>query len=106
LKKKLILTVPNVQCIRQRRARGHCAQAHVKQLGLIGCQANLDVAQGLAPCQLREGHHTKQIGAVQGAYTRIATVAFDDASKGLPWHVLHDLRKQRLAHVHASPQVA
>ena len=79
--------VPSVQCIGQRRARGRCAQAHVKQLGLIGRQANLDVAQGLAPCQLREGHHSKQIGAVQGAYTRIATMAFDDASKGLPRHV-------------------
>ena len=91
--------VPSVQCIGQRRARGHCAQAHVKQLGptgwpgAIGRQANLDVAQGLAPCQLREGHHSKQIGTIQGAHTRIATVTFDDASKGLPRHVLHDLRK-------------
>jgi hypothetical protein len=29
----------------------------------------------------------------------------DDASKVLPRHKLHDLRKQRFAHVHLSPQV-
>ena len=66
---------------------------------MIGLQTNLDIAQRLAPGQLREGHYAKQIGAVQGAHTRIASVALDDASKGLPWHVLHDLRKQRLANV-------
>jgi hypothetical protein len=97
--------VPMVQRIRERRARRCSGEAHVKQLGMIGAQANLDVAQGLAPSQLREGHHAKQIGAAQSAHARIASVAFDDASKGLPWHVLHDLRKQRLAHIHASPQV-
>jgi len=77
----------------------------VKQLGLIGCQARFDVAQGLAPSQLREGHHAKQVGAVQGTYTCIAAVTVDDAAKGLPRDVLHDLRKQRLAHVHALLQV-
>ena len=84
---------------------GSALQAHVEQLGLIGGQASLDVAQGLAPRQLRERHHAKQIGAAQGAHTCIATVALDDAAEGLPWHVLHDLRKQCLAHIHASPQV-
>jgi hypothetical protein len=31
-------------------------------------------------------------------------VAVDDASECLPRHVFHDLCKQRLAHVHTSPQ--
>jgi hypothetical protein len=97
--------VPLIQRIRQRRAGGYALQPHVKQLGVIGGQTNLDIAQGLAPRQLREDHHTKHIGAVQSAYSRISVVTFDDSAKGLPRHVLHHLRKQRLAHVHASPQV-
>ena len=36
------------------RDGGYAAQAHVKQLGLIGRQADLDVAQRLAPRQLRD----------------------------------------------------
>lgn len=76
----------------------------MKQLGLIGRQTGLNVAQGFAPSQLREGHHAKQVGAPQGACARIATVAVDDASESLPRHVLHDLRKQRLVHVHDLPQ--
>ncbi len=59
-------------------------QSHVKKFGLIGRQANLDVAQRLAPSQLRKSHHAKQAGAAQSANTRIAAVAFDDAAKGLP----------------------
>ena len=96
--------VPLIQRVRERRSGGYAAQAHVKQLGLIGRQADLDVAQRFAPRQLRERHHAKQIGAVQGAHPRISAVSVDDAPEGLPWNVLHDLCKQRLAHVHASPQ--
>jgi len=40
--------------------------------------------------------------AAEGAHSRIALVPFDDASKCLPRHKLHHLRKQRLAHVHAA----
>ncbi len=54
---------------------------------------------------LRENHNTKQIGAIQGAHTRIAIVPFDDASEILPRHVLHYLCKQRFAHVHVQPPV-
>ena len=94
-----------VQRIRECRA-GRCVrEARVKQLGAIGLQAKLDIAQGLSPSQRREGHHTKQIGAVQGTHTCVVGVALNDASEGLPWHLLHHLRKQRLARVHASPQV-
>ena len=94
-----------VQRIGQRSTSRHPLQSHMKQFGLIGHQANLDVAQGLAPSQLRKDHYPKQVGAVQGAHTRIAIVPFDDAPEVLPRHVLHDLRKQRLAHVHALPPV-
>jgi hypothetical protein len=97
--------VAQVQCIRQRGARRHVLHSRVKQLRAIGSEADFDVAQGLAPRQLRKGHHAKQIGAAQGAYTRITAMTLDDSPKGLPLNKLHDLRKQSLAHVHASPQV-
>lgn len=93
-----------VQRIGQCRASRHASHPHVKQLGLIGSQADLDVAQGLAPGQLRKRHDSKQIGATERSYTSIASMTNDDAAKRFPWNVLHDLRKQRLAHVHASPQ--
>ena len=68
-------------------------------------QAGFDVSKGLAPGELGEDHHAKQVGAAQHAHTRIALVALDDPTEGLPRHELHHLREQRLAHVHASPQV-
>jgi hypothetical protein len=74
----------------------------VKQLGLVGFQANLDVAQRLAPGELRKGHDAKQVRATKRPHTRIPLVPRDDASKGFPRHKLHHLRKQRLAHVHAA----
>ena len=95
--------IPPILCVRERRSGRHTAQVHVKQLGLIGRQANLDVAQGLTPRQLREGHHAKQIGAVQRSYARIPSVSVDDATEGLPRNVLDDLRiQQYLAQVHAA----
>ena len=45
------------------------------------------------------------IGAVQGAHSRISAVTVDDATEGFPWHVLHDLSKQCLSHVHTALQV-
>ena len=99
------LPVALVQCVRKRRSGRYPAQAHVEQFALVGRQTGFDVAQRLAPRQLRERHHAKQIGAVQGAHSRISVVSVDDASKGLPRNVLHDLRKQCLAHVHTALQV-
>jgi prephenate dehydratase len=77
----------------------------VEQLALIGRQAGLDVAQRLSPCELRERHHAKQVGAAERAHAGIAVVPLDDSTEGLPRHELHHLREQRLAHVHATPQV-
>jgi hypothetical protein len=77
----------------------------MEQLGLIGREAGLDIAQRLSPSELSEGHHAKQVGAAQRAHARIALVLLDDSTEGLPRHELHHLREQRLAHVHATPQV-
>jgi Ser/Thr protein kinase RdoA (MazF antagonist) len=76
----------------------------VEQLGLIGGQAGLDVAQLLAPCELHEGHDAKQVRAAQRAHAYVAPVPLDDLTKGLSWDEFHHLREQRLAHVRASPR--
>jgi hypothetical protein len=85
--------------------RAGSAEPHVEQLALIGRQAGLDVAQRLSPCELRGGHHAKQVGATQRAHARVALVSLDNSTEGLPRHELHHLREQRLAHVRASPRV-
>ena len=97
--------VTQVQRIGQRRARRRRRDPHVEQLGPIGCQASLDVAQRLAPGELREGHDAEHLGTTQGTHARIAPISCDDALEGLPRHELHDLREQRLAYVHASLRV-
>ena len=92
-----------VQRVGQRRARGRRRQPHVKKLGLIGRRASFNVAQRLAPGELRPGHDAKKVGTAQCANTGITLVPIDDAPQGLPRHVLHHLREQYLAYVHAVP---
>jgi len=62
-------------------------------------QTCLDVAQTLAPCQLRAGHRTELLGARQCAYTRIAPIALHDAREARPRHELHNVREERLANI-------
>ena len=90
----------------QRGALDRYAKAHRVQLGGVGRQADLDVAQALAPSQLREGHCAELLGARQGAHARVASIPMHDASKARPRHELHDLGEQGLAniHVHSSGQ--
>ena len=66
----------------------------------LGRQARLDVAQALAPSQLREGHRAELLGTGHVANAGIALVSLDDSPEGLPRHELHDLREQRLARIH------
>jgi len=93
-----------IQRVRERRSGRNAAQAHVVQLGLVGCQARLDVAQRFSPGQLCKSHNAEQIGAPQGAHARVAVVSVDDAPECFPRHTLHHLRKQGFAHVHVSPR--
>jgi hypothetical protein len=97
--------VAQVEGVGQRRACRRRLHTHVEQLGSIGGQTRLDVAQRLAPSELRKGHDAEQVGTAQRAHARVALVPFDDAPEGLPRHELHHLREQRLPHVHASPRV-
>jgi hypothetical protein len=88
--------------IGQGRAGHRLPQAHVVQLGRLRRQADFDVAQALAPGQLREGHAAELLGAGQGAHSMVAAVALDDAVEGLPGQEVHDLGEQGLADVHRS----
>ncbi len=85
----------------QRGALDRRAKTHRVQLRDIGRQAGLDVAQALAPGQLRERHGTELLGARQRACTRVARVAMHDAREARPRHELHDLSEQGLASVQA-----
>ena len=89
----------------QSRTSGHVLQAHVKKLRLLGSEAHLDVAQRFAPSPLGKRHHAKHIGTTECANASVAVVAFHDATKRIPWDLPQDLCKQRLAGVHAVPQV-
>ncbi len=88
--------------IGQRRAADRLAKPHVVELGGLGRQTGLDVAQALAVGELREGHAAQLLGARQRAHAVIAAVTGHDAVKVLPRQEVHDLRKQRLANVHDS----
>jgi hypothetical protein len=87
----------------QRRAFDWRAKAHAVKLRLIGQQTGFDIAQTLAVGQLSEGHGTELLWATQTAHSGIAAIAIHDARKTGPRNELHDLREQRLAHVHSSP---
>ena len=94
--------VPVARLVRvgQRGAFDRRAKTHRVQLGRIGRQAGLYVAQALAPGQLREGHGAELLRARQGAHAGIAAVAMHDAREARPRYELHDLGEQRLACVH------
>jgi hypothetical protein len=83
------------------------AKAHRIELRGVGAQADFDVAQALAPCELRKGHRAKLLGTRQRANARVALVAPNDAREARPRHEFHDLSEQCLADVHLySPEMS
>ena len=106
--RKGLIDVPiaQVQRIGKRGASGGFFESHVKELGSVGRQTNVNVPQRLAPGQLREGHDAKDIGTAQTPHARIALMPIHDAPKRLPRHELHELCEQRLSQVHASIPIA
>ena len=86
--------------IGQRGAFDGRAKAHRIQLARIGRQTRLDIAQALAPGQLRERHRTQLLGARQRAHAGVAVVALHDAREARPRHEFHDLCEQRLSNIH------
>ncbi len=85
------------------RALDWRAKAHGVELGGIGRQARFDVAQRLAPGDLREGHRTELFGTRQRAHAGVALVAFHNACEAGPRHEFHHLGEQRLASVQRCP---
>jgi hypothetical protein len=57
----------------------------------VGRQAGFDVAQALAPGQLRVGHDPELLGTRQCTYARFAAMALHDARKAGPWNEPDDL---------------
>ena len=88
----------------QRRTLDRRAKSHRVQLGRVRRQTGLDVAQALAPGQLRERHGAELLGAGQRAHAGVAAMALHDAREAGPRHELHDLSEQGLADVHAHLQ--
>ncbi len=76
------------------------SKAHRVQLACVGRQADLDVAQALAPGQLRKGHGAKLLGTRQHSHARSASILMHDARKARPRYELHDLGEQGLANIH------
>ena len=86
--------------IGKRGAAHRLTQTHRVELGGVGTQGGLDVAQGFAPSQLRVGHDAEVFGAGQRGDSRIAGVTCNDASEAGPRHKLHQLSEKHLANIH------
>lgn len=74
--------------------------AHVIKFRVHGPKACLDVAQALPVGELREGHHTKMIGALEAFDLVVSVVAIHAPMKMMPQQPLHELRKNRRSCVH------
>ena len=93
--------VPLLVGVGQRRSFDLRPKPHRVKLGGVRRQAGFDVAQALAPGQLRERHCPELLGAGQAAHASIPGVPLHDPRKAGPRYELHQLGKQRLAFVHS-----
>ena len=84
-------------------AIGHCRIHPLRNHGLVGARADLDIAQEFSLGQLRKGHYAKQVGTIQSAHIGIAAMTINDSTERFAWYVLHDLCKKCLAKVHSLP---
>ena len=73
------------------------ADAHVVELGVLGAQAGLDVAQALAIGQLREGHAQIPIEAGEASQPAIAAVAVDATAQAVHGQMVDHLGENDLA---------
>ena len=94
--------IPRFVGVRQRRPMHAVTQTHCIKLVGVGPKRRFDVAQALAPGQLRKRHHAKLFRATHAANAGVATVAIHDSPEARPGDELHDLRKKGLADVHES----
>lgn len=89
------------QRIGQGRAGDLVAESHVTELALHRAQAGLDVAEALPECQLRESQTKKLVEAGKASEFVIAAVPLDALLELVGWKVIHQLRKDQTANVHA-----
>lgn len=83
------------------RTSGHAAvDDQVIQLGLMGTQTDLDIAQALASAELGEGHAEKLIEAGEALHVAIPVVALHGPTKRTQRQVIHELCEHEATLVH------
>jgi uroporphyrinogen decarboxylase len=94
--------------IGQGASRDTATYAQMEELGLMGAQAQLDVAQALAPGQLREGHAQELVEARKALHVALAAVLAHGTTEGRQRKLIHQLRKDESTLVHgvAPPEEA
>jgi hypothetical protein len=86
----------------QGAARYVAPDAHVVELGVLGAQTGLDVAQALAIGELGEGHAAVLVETTEALDPMLAPIPMNTASEGMHRQMVHELRKDELASVHAT----
>ena len=89
---------------------GSCYAAvntHVMELRLLGTQTGFYIPKAFPVCELGKRHGVILIAASECLDFVIALVAMDAATERMHWQVIHELRKDEFACVHAGkPPVA
>ncbi len=81
-------------------ARYMAPDAHVGELGVLGAQAGLDVAQALAIGELGEGQARIPIETGKALHLVMAAIALDAAPKGMKGKAVDRLCENDLARIH------
>jgi hypothetical protein len=84
----------------QGAARHIAPDTHVVELGVLGAQAGLDVAQALAVAELGEGHAQVLIETGKALHLVMAAIALDRAPEAMKGKVVDQLCENDLARVH------
>ena len=84
-------------------ARYIAPDAHVVELGVLGAQTGLDVAQALAVGELGEGHAQVLIEAGKALHLVMAAIALDTAPEAMKGKVVDQLCENDSARVHKPP---
>jgi hypothetical protein len=87
----------------ERIACNHRSKTEVIQLGALGAQTRLDVAQALSKRQLRECHAQELIQTGERLDLAFPAIPSHTPTKRRQRKVLHQLREDQLALVHRSP---
>src|SRR5690606_1038323 len=92
--------------IGERAASNVTTNTQVIQLGLMCPQAQLDLAQALAPGELGEGHAQKLVEAGEAFDVALSLIRMHGASKGRERQVIHQLGEDESALMHGAAPAA